>query len=281
MIGGPPCQSFSVIGRRNGRNDPNGQLLNDYLRLLAGIQPKAFIFENVKGIKSIEGGALYDDLTARMAQPASSLTYTLSEFCLNASDYAVPQNRERVFVIGSNSGVRIDSIPRVFQRSLFPNKGLVKYHTVADAFRGLPKAESSFPPNHVGRKHSQRIKVRYARLEPGERDPKTRINKLDLRKPGFTVVAGSPRSGGKGHIHPVFPREVTPRESARLQTFPDWWEFEGNTVADARGQIGNAVPPILAAAIANEIRLQVFGRPRIIFEQLVEALSQTHLLNSS
>ena len=281
MIGGPPCQSFSIIGRRNGRNDPNGELLNDYLRLLAGIQPKAFVFENVKGIKSIEGGALYNDLISHMAQPASGMTYTLSEFCLNASDYAVPQNRERVFVIGSNSGVRIDSIPRIFQRSRCPNGNSVGHRTVADAFRGLPKAESTFPPNHVGRNHSQRIVARYASLKPGERDPKTRINKLDLTKPGFTIVAGSPRSGGKGHVHPVFPREVTPRESARLQTFPDWWKFEGKTVADARGQIGNAVPPILAAAIANEIRLQIFGRPRIDFELLVKALSQTHLLNSS
>lgn len=279
MIGGPPCQSFSVIGRRNGRKDPNGELLDEYLRLLSGIQPKAFIFENVKGIKSVEEGDLYDGLLDQMRQPTDGLRYRLSEFCLNASDYGVPQNRERIFIIGSKSGIPIDFIPNIFKPSVNKLRSDVRRRTVADAFRGLPEAESTFPPNHGGRNHSQRIALRYESLKPGERDPKTRINKLDLTKPGFTVVSGSTRSGGKGHVHPIFPREVTPRESARLQTFPDWWKFEGNTVAAARGQIGNAVPPLLAAAIANEIRFKVFGYPRLEFEQMVSELSQNHLLH--
>lgn len=277
MIGGPPCQSFSVIGRRNGRNDPNGVLIDEYLRLLAGIQPKVFIFENVKGIKSIDGGMLFDDLTERMRQPGPNLRYTLSSFCLNASDYGVPQNRERVFVIGCDSGIQIDCIPSPLERLGCQNGHRPERRTVADAFRGLPEAESAFPPNHKGRKHSERIAERYASLSPGERDPKTRINKLDLSKPGFTIVSGSANSGGKGHIHPTLPREVTPRESARLQTFPDWWRFEGSQIADARRQIGNAVPPLLAAAIANEVRASWFAMHRMDYMSIVELLDQTYL----
>src|SRR5205823_391079 len=81
--------------------------------------------------------------------------------------------------------------------------------------------------NHVGREHSQRIIDRYRSLEFGERDPSTRINKLHPGRPSYTIIVGSDKGGGKGHVHPFFPREVTPRESARIQTFPDWWQFYG------------------------------------------------------
>ena len=274
MIGGPPCQSFSVIGRRNGRNDANGRLLDDYLRLLAGIQPRAFIFENVKGITSIDNRALFSSLIKEMEHPALGLNYKLSTFVLNSSDYGVPQNRERVFIIGSRQGHSIAQLSPITNddSSSWRHK-----RTVDDGFRNLPPAGSDFPANHRGRLHSERIAKRYASLCPGERDPKTRINKLDLSKPSFTVVSGSEGSGGKGHIHPTEPREVTPRESARLQTFPDWWEFKGLRASDARRQIGNAVPPLLAAVIANEIRHVMFRLPKLGFDCIISILDQIHL----
>lgn len=281
LIGGPPCQSFSVIGPRNGKRDPRGKLLDDYLRLLAGIAPKVFIFENVKGIKTLDGGDLYSDLLETMRQPPGGLRYELSEFCLNASDYGVPQNRERVFIIGCKHGGKVSEISMLSHSAQFRRAGCLKRRTVSDALRGLPKAGAAYPANHQGRKHSTRIANRYAALKPGERDPKTRINKLDLSKPGFTIVAGSARSGGKGHIHPTEPREVTPRESARIQTFPDWWKFEGSAACDARRQIGNAVPPLLAAVIANEIRYTVFRKTRHDHRFLLEKLDQMHLLDDS
>ena len=271
LIGGPPCQSFSVIGPRNGKQDPRGQLLDDYIRILADIAPKVFIFENVKGIRTLDGGGLYNSLLESMRQPKKGLRYELSKFCLNASDYGVPQNRERVFVIGCKRGGKVSDIPMPSQAA----------RTVSDAFRRLPNAGTAYPSNHHGRKHSARIGKRYAALLPGERDPKTRINKLDLTKPGFTIVAGSARSGGKGHIHPTESREVTPRESARIQTFPDWWRFEGSTVCDARRQIGNAVPPLLAAVIANEVKSMLFQVPRYDHQVLLEKLDQMHLITES
>ena len=277
LIGGPPCQTFSVIGRRNGKNDPRGELVDDYLRILAGIQPKAFLFENVKGLKTIDNGSVYDELLDQMRKPADGLRYKVSPLCLNASDFGVPQNRERIFVIGTSVGNGIDSIPTISDLIGSRNNRNCERRTVADAFSGLPEAESTYPTNHHGRKHSARIAERYAMLKPGERDLKTRINKLDLSRPGFTIVSGSAHSGGKGHIHPTEPREVTPRESARIQTFPDWWCFEGSRAVDARRQIGNAVPPILAAAISNEVRHRLFQQLRIDCLAIVSNLDQDHL----
>ncbi len=277
LIGGPPCQTFSVIGRRNGKNDPRGELVDDYLRILEGIRPKAFLFENVKGLKTIDNGSVYDELICKMGSPTDGLRYEVSPFCLNAADFGVPQNRERIFIIGSAAGIRIDSISGISEQATSQNGNGFKPRTVADALRDLPVVESAYPPNHHGRKHSTRIAERYANLKPGERDPMTRINKLDLSKPGYTIVSGSADSGGKGHIHPTEPREVTPRESARIQTFPDWWEFKSMKAADARRQIGNAVPPLLAAVITTEIRSTIFGEAKLNYCYILKELDQTHL----
>ncbi len=277
LIGGPPCQTFSVIGRRNGKNDPRGELVDDYIRILAGIRPKAFLFENVKGLKTIDDGSVYEDLICKMRNPVDDLSYEVSPFCLNASDFGVPQNRERIFIIGSSDGIRMESIPGILEQASCQNGNGFERRTVADALHALPKAESTNPPNHRGRKHSKRIAERYANLKPGERDPMTRINKLDLSKPAYTIVSGSANSGGKGHIHPTEPREVTPRESARIQTFPDWWEFKGTRAADARRQIGNAVPPLLAAKITAEMLSTIFGMPKLEYCYILNELDQTHL----
>lgn len=92
----------------------------------------------------------------------------------------------------------------------------------------------------------------------GERDSKTRINRLDPNKPSYTIVVGSDKGGGKGHVHPYQPREVTPRESARMQTFPDYWKFTGPSRHQIR-QVGNAVPPLFGGVIASELLRYGFG----------------------
>jgi DNA (cytosine-5)-methyltransferase 1 len=113
-------------------------------------------------------------------------------------------------------------------------------------------------------------------MSAGERDKHTRINKLDPTRPSYTIIVGSDKGGGKGHIHPKDPREVTPRESARIQTFPDWWSFSGTTRHPIR-QIGNAVPPVLAAKIGNEIKATLFGKRRTPWKKVLELLGQQHL----
>jgi DNA (cytosine-5)-methyltransferase 1 len=276
LAGGPPCQAFSVFGKRKGVQDDRGLLVFQYLRLLADIQPKAFIFENVFGLLTIENGEVFKKLCKLLERPCPSLSYTLSIFRLNAADYGVPQFRDRVFIIGSRNGKRVSEIPMICGPETPSIKQEVfSYRTVADAFRKLPRIGTVLP-NHYGREHSARIVTRYRGLQHGERDSKTRINKLDPSRPSFTIIVGSDKGGGKGHVHPFEPREVSPRESARIQTFPDWWAFSGTSRHPIR-QVGNAVPPLLAGVIGREIMKQLLGGEYRSFKELLELLGQTHL----
>lgn len=286
LAGGPPCQAFSVFGRRRGLEDERGLLAFEYLRLIRELRPQAFLFENVYGILTVGDGEVMEEIRTQFSDPGDDLHYELSELRLDAVDYAVPQFRDRVFVVGHLGGkkfhdhdVRKITVEDPLREapSLPGMPEACPWRTVRDALRGLPDMGAPLSPaNHVGRNHSQRIIDRYAGLEPGERDPRTRINKLDLERPSFTIVVGSDSGGGKGHIHPIEPREVTPRESARIQTFPDWWEFSGTSRHPIR-QVGNAVPPLLAAALGNEIRTRLFELDRIPFDDYLSLLDQQHL----
>jgi DNA (cytosine-5)-methyltransferase 1 len=278
LSGGPPCQAFSVFGKRKGMDDERGTLAYEYLRLLDKLRPKAFVFENVYGLLSIEDGDVFEELKDRLSHPGRNLHYEVSVLRLDAANFGVPQHRDRIFIIGHKGGNKVEDreVRRITSGpDLFED--LPPQRTVRDAFRGLPEEGADYPPNHVGRNHSQRIIDRYSGLSHGERDSVTRINKLDPSRPSFTIIVGSDQGGGKGHIHPEEPREVTQRESARIQTFPDWWAFSGNTRHPIR-QIGNAVPPVLGAAVGNEIRAQVFGYDRVPFLTILERLDQMHLV---
>jgi DNA (cytosine-5)-methyltransferase 1 len=277
LAGGPPCQAFSVFGKRLGIGDPRGQLPKQYLRLLVDLRPKAFMFENVFGLLTIHGGDTFKELCEQLSNPADGLSYKLSVYRLNAADYGVPQFRDRVFIIGTKSGKALKDIPVLCgnESELKGGAALLARRTVGDALKTIPPLGEKLA-NHTSRDHSERIVERYKALVHGERDSKTRINKLDPNRPSYTIIVGSDKGGGKGHVHPFEPREVSPRESARMQTFPDWWEFSGTSRHPIR-QVGNAVPPILAAVIGREIAHQVFKRPRKTLREIVDILGQQHL----
>ncbi len=265
IIGGPPCQAFSVFGQRKGLTDPRGNLVWEYLRIVKEVQPKAFVFENVSGIKTIHDGKLFKDILKKLTLDG---TYAVSAHSYEVADFGIPQFRNRVFIIGAQNGVIVPP--------MIPTHGegrLKKHRTVKEALRFLPAPEiSNQIPNHIGRKHSERIITRYRDLEFGERDPKTRINKLNPSRPSYTIIVGSDNGGGKGHVHPIAPREVTPRESARMQTFPDWWEFYGVGRHVIR-QVGNAVPPLFSAIIAEHIKQHVFGeKKKRTYEDFIKIL---------
>lgn len=274
LAGGPPCQAFSVFGQRKGRNDARGRMVYEYFRLLDEIAPKAFVFENVFGLLSVEHGEVFKIVKERLENPSPRLHYDISVFRLDAVNYGVPQYRDRIIIIGSRNGRKVSSIPEITPEH--PSNTQFQRRTVKDALSNLPAPNPTYPSNHTGRKHSARIIARYASLKPGERDHHTRINKLDVSKPSFTIICGSDHGGGKGHVHPIEPREVTPRESARIQTFPDDWAFEGHGRVAIR-QVGNAVPPLLAFAIGNAIRAQVFDLPLISFQRGISVMHQEHL----
>lgn len=279
VIGGPPCQAFSVFGKRLGLDDPRAGLAFRYLDLISEIAPKTFVFENVYGLLSIDDGRIFKTLVDRFRHPRRGLYYEISVLRLDAVSYGVPQFRDRVFIVGNIERQTL-TVPKEqcwdARRSTSPAHELKPWRTVEDAFRGLPEIGDPFVANHNGRKHSDRIITRYDSLSPGQRDHKTRINRLDLARPSFTIIVGSDKGGGKGHVHPTAPREVTPRESARIQTFPDWWKFSGTSRHPIR-QIGNAVPPLLAAVVANQIAHEFFGHRSVKYSELLELLDQGHL----
>jgi DNA (cytosine-5)-methyltransferase 1 len=263
LAGGPPCQAFSVFGKRKGTEDPRGQLFLEYLRVLAELKPKSFVFENVFGLLTINGGEIFKEICSSLESPGGNTHYELSVFRLNSADYGVPQYRDRIFIIGSSEGKKIDSIPTIC--------------TVTDAFRNLPPLGQKLA-NHTSRDHSDRIIARYQNLKFGERDSKTRINKLDPQRPSYTIIVGSDKGGGKGHVHPFEPREVSPRESARIQTFPDWWAFSGTSRHPIR-QVGNAVPSLLAAMVGREILSTFFAEKKRPLGEIVKLLDQEHLFS--
>lgn len=274
--GGPPCQAFSVFGRRKGLEDERGTLLWEFVRIIDELEPKSFVLENVSGLKTYEKSALLNQLCERLSLDGK---YKVSIHEYELAEFGIPQFRRRIFLIGSIDGKNVP--PMTPTHAEFSNSlscGILKpYRTAGEVLSGLGEPEVINLPNHKGRVHSQTIKERYASLRFGQRDPKTRINKLDPNRPSFTIVVGSDAGGGKGHIHPYTPREVTPRESARMQTFPDFWAFSGTSRHPIR-QVGNAVPPLFAALLAAHIRKHLFDASvTLTYEEAIRYLGLDYL----
>ena len=258
IYGGPPCQSFSVFGQRKGMEDPRGTLLWDFLRVISEIKPTCFIFENVAGLLTIDDGKVFKQFLDELSKDEDGNTiYKTTNYLLDTASFGVPQYRSRVIVFGTKDKwiscpIKTHAINAKDEETLLPAV------TVADALDGLHEPSIISLPNHIGRVHGEDIIKRYTALKFGERDSKTRINRLNPSKPSFAIVVGSDKGGGKGHVHPYTPREVTPRESARLQSFPDFWKFTGTSRHPIR-QVGNAVPPIFAAVLGTHLLKEAFG----------------------
>lgn len=275
VIGGPPCQAFSVFGKRKGLEDPRGNLVYEYARIINELKPAGFLFENVSGLKTIHGGSLYNDLIETLSFGGE---YVVSAHEYDVANFGVPQFRSRIIIIGTRKG---RAVPRMETTHTSPHtlfNAHKPYKTVKQVFKNMPlPGDENTLFNHFGREHSQRIIDRYRALEFGERDSSTRINKLNPIRPSYTIIVGSDKGGGKGHVHPYYPREVTPRESARLQSFPDWWEFYGNGRHVIR-QVGNAVPPLFGALLANHIKKEVFqSSENYSYNDFVKILGLTFL----
>lgn len=280
VYGGPPCQSFSVFGQRKGMEDPRGTLLWDYLRVIREIEPACFIFENVAGLLSIDDGKVFKQFLEELSKDTNgNQAYTVSHYLLDTASFGVPQYRSRVIIYGVKGKTAI-SMPQKTHALTDAEmaEGLLPLVTVGDAILSLPTPPSTTIANHVGRVHGQAVIDRYSALAFGERDSKTRINKLNPDKPSFTIVVGSDKGGGKGHVHPYSPREVTPRESARLQTFPDYWAFSGTSRHPIR-QVGNAVPPVFAAVIGAHLLEEAFGVKDVPdYNEIIRRLGSDYLL---
>jgi len=243
VFGGPPCQGFSTLGDRLSA-DPRNVLVDSFIRVVVALRPQAVIIENVRAIATEYQGRYKDYIVRRLTEAG----YNVSFDVLNAADYGVPQHRRRAFFVGFAD-------PRAtFQ---FPNAthgpGLTPYKTVGDAILDLA-GRGPEVPNHLPLRHSERVVQRYRLIPEGGMLPHPSLLPEEIRRknfgstykrlhrgtPSLTIVPGN----NALPVHPTLDRSLTPREAARLQTFPDGHVFEG----DRRKQcilVGNAVPPLL------------------------------------
>lgn len=245
VVGGPPCQGFSTAGKGDP-NDPRNFLWAEYMRVVEEVQPRAVVLENVSALNHKRNG---DHLTG-IIKALEDQGYDFAMSVLNAADYGVPQARRRLIVIGVKEG----------QASLPEPTTAEERVTVWDAIGDLAEAPADAALNHVPNTHAAHVAERWNLLKPGETDPNYRRARLDANKPSMTIRAGG-GYGPKGDhlggfhppIHPTLPRQLTVREAARIQTFPDDWFLCGPKTIQGR-QIGNAVPVKLGAAVANHVK---------------------------
>ncbi|MDH3667011.1 MAG: DNA cytosine methyltransferase [Paracoccaceae bacterium] len=246
FIGGPPCQPFSIAAnqrfakwgdkfKRTGfSHETNGGLLFDYVEIIRSFKPSVFIIENVPGLRDIDDGAqLSEAMQALRAAGYSLETPTV----LDAADYEIPQQRLRLFVVGNRRG----------KQFVYPRASLRRIGAGAVLSDRAPNAA-----NNETRRHNAGSIVRYMRLDYGSRDQLGRVDRLNPAIPSKTVIAGGSGGGGRSHLHPEIPRTLSVRECARLQSFPDDYVFAGPTARQFT-QVGNAVPPVLAARMASQV----------------------------
>ena len=232
IIGGPPYQGFSMAGKRDPK-DKRNQLYREFLRFVEVIQPKTAIIENVKGILSMidcDNEMIINKIIHKLIKLEYSVCYKV----LKASDYGVPQNRERVIIIAK----KLD----LFPENLNVNK------TVLEAIHDLP-SENRNINGHLFLKTTQEKLDRIKLLKQGEK----LSSKFNLCTQRLYSDKQSPTVTTKNlFIHPIYNRYLTARELARLQSFPDEFIFTGSKTSMVK-QIGNAVPPKLGKEIANSI----------------------------
>lgn len=245
MIAGPPCQSFSILGRRKSLDDPRGQLTPKYIQLIAGVHPKAFVFENVPGLLTVNKGEDFENLWQYMHEETG---YQLFKKKCNAKEFGIPQSRERIIIVGFRPDINCESFE-------YPSKPSGPFAdelpTHVPSKWALEHVDGI--ANQVVRIHGPRVTERYRNIPQGSRDHTDHTDRIDPEVPSGTVLVGSSAGGGRPHIHPYEPRVITVREAARLQSFPDWYEFCGSTTEQYR-QVGNAVPTLMAYEILKVVR---------------------------
>jgi DNA (cytosine-5)-methyltransferase 1 len=275
ILGGPPCQGFSIAGKRNAK-DPRNTLTNSYIEIVGKLDPRIVVIENVTNILGMGNGIFRETIIKRL----ESLGYSVSIEKLLASEFGVPQHRKRVFFIG----VKGDHI----WANEIDNLRTPKLITCADALDDLPaltenigselqdyrlssqndyqslmRDSSEHVFNHIAVEHKERTKQIIAMVPDGgnykdlplELQGTRKVNiawtRMNSQKPCFTIDAGH-----NHHFHYRYNRVPTVRECARIQSFPDKFIFLGKRTSQYK-QVGNAVPPLLAEKLASILASRV------------------------
>lgn len=272
VIGGPPCQSFSLAGNRHS-DDQRGRLVWRYIDIIQELQPKAFLFENVTGLLSAKNND-GEKILPLLLRAFSDIGYSVSYQVINAADYGVPQLRKRIIIVGLRGFMSHFEFPETTHNEDGSN-GKKKYVSVKEALGDLPTpSESCGIPEHVWPTMSELDKYICAHVKPGgnymdipdevnsvrikrlKRDGghTTCYGRMDPDKPSYTVNTYFNRPNVGCNIHYEQDRLITLREAMRLQTFPDSYEFVSNSKQGKNLIIGNAVPPLLAKVLANHLK---------------------------
>jgi len=308
IIGGPSCQGFSAMGKRDA-NDERNKLVGEFVRLVEEVRPRAFVMENVPGMLSAQYAEILSSALDRLR--AAGYAIADHETPLDASKYGVPQRRKRVVLLGVLGAAERPTLPvATHERPV----------TVADAFAGLPAlggrgaadgelfelsaAQSdvyssttneylstltrgdhgylAHPRPTNGRvltgyratEHKPESIARFIRVGEGKVEPISRAWRLDTTAPSRTLRAGTGRERGafsaSRPLHPTEPRVITVREAARLHSFPDWFRFH-TTNWHGHRQIGNAVPPLLARAVGSAVMSALRIDPLAVRREAVPA----------
>lgn len=247
IAGGPPCQGFSTLGDQNPA-DPRNGLFWCFVRMVRWLNPTAFLMENVNYLRTQYGGRYESEITAAF----EALGYRVQVQTLNAAEYGVPQIRKRVFFFGTRSESKFSWPSPTHGEERLPHETVRRY------LSGL----AGDAHNHSKLRHGETVVARYRLIPEGGRMPPpselpeairrknfgNTYKRLHRDRPSLTLVPGN----NAFPVHPVEDRSLTPREAARLQTFPDTFVFAGNRSAQCR-LVGNAVPPLLAQSLGSEL----------------------------
>lgn len=274
IIGGPPCQGYSLKGKKLGIDDPRNYLFREYLNLVKQLKPDVFVIENVKSLLSTSKGWFKEEITSAIQE----MGYNVEVGVLTASDFGVPQTRERAIFIACKSKKIPIPTPTVQTpvtvrdaiedlAYLESNEGAFeqKYSTEATSqYQKTMRKGSQKLYNHKASNHAK-IAIEKLKMIPPEKGKeclpqdllgKQKFNstwcRLKWDEPSPTIDTRFDAASNGTNNHPFLNRAITPREAARLQSFDDNYIFYGTKVA-VRTQIGNAVPPLMAKAIADKI----------------------------
>jgi DNA-cytosine methyltransferase len=259
LVGGPPCQGFSQQ-RRGEDVDPRNDLVLRYAEIATTLlsRPSAIILENVMYLDSPRGRKILDTYINEL----DDANYEVERFDLNSADFGLPQTRRRIVIVAIDRS-KLTRVPEI--KPINPNRWV----TIGEILAGLPAKASSQLPNHIAAQESSTNRARMSYVDMGR--GRTAIpdhlqlkchrgydghldvfGRLDWFGFARTITGGFDSASRGEYAHPFFNRSITAREAARLQGFPDHFDFQGNR-ADVRRQIGNAVPPALGFAIGEAI----------------------------
>lgn len=292
VIGGPPCQSFSLAGNRNVE-DERGQLVWKYIHIIESIEPKAFVFENVIGLLSAKNSK-GEKIIELLKIAFKNIGYTINQKIINAADYGIPQKRKRIIIVGLKNGIEFE-----FPEATHSENGgaKLKYVTVEEALDDLPTAsydenasikyntlpkteyqrrmrKSESVTEHFVPKMSELDMYIISHVKPGgnymdiPRDVEsvrikrlqetgghtTCYGRLDPTKPSYTINTYFNRPNVGCNIHYKANRLITVREALRLQSFPDDYIIKSSSKQGRNLIVGNAVPPLLAEIIAKKLK---------------------------